>query len=156
MCIRYEYLRRAGLPTACIYLFAFATCTQVDMTWSGHVHLYHRSCPVLKGTCVGDATQGINMPAPVHIIMGHAGGSASPAVFPEQPSWSVTDIAPNFGYCTVFASRTNLSVTCFGGNEVRLLCTAWRITSVTDAPLNVLFSSHYIVFMCTLAPHFWS
>jgi hypothetical protein len=47
-----------------------APAAQVDMTWSGHSHVYHRSAPVLKGKRAhppGDVR------APVHITMGNAG-----------------------------------------------------------------------------------
>lgn len=45
---------------------------QVDMTWSGHVHLYERTCPILYHTCLGYDANGIPN-APVHMAIGNGG-----------------------------------------------------------------------------------
>ena len=47
-------------------------CVQVDMTWSGHVHVYERTCPILYHTCLGYNDQGIPN-APVHMAIGNGG-----------------------------------------------------------------------------------
>ena len=59
----------------------------VDMTWSGHVHLYHRTCPVYKNKCVGYHPDG-TAKAPVHMIVGNA-GFMSPLVdmYEQRPPW---------------------------------------------------------------------
>ena len=48
---------------------------QVDMTWSGHVHLYERTCPILFHECLGYSPEGIPN-APVHMSIGNGGVSA--------------------------------------------------------------------------------
>ena len=48
---------------------------QVDMTWSGHVHLYERTCPILFHECLGYSPDGIPN-APVHMSIGNGGVSA--------------------------------------------------------------------------------
>ena len=45
---------------------------QVDMTWSGHVHLYERTCPILFHECLGYSPEGIPN-APVHMSIGNGG-----------------------------------------------------------------------------------
>lgn len=42
------------------------------MTWSGHVHVYERTCPVLYKTCLGYTADGIPN-APVHMAIGNGG-----------------------------------------------------------------------------------
>ena len=42
------------------------------MTWSGHVHVYERTCPILYHTCLGYDTNGIPN-APVHMAIGNGG-----------------------------------------------------------------------------------
>jgi hypothetical protein len=49
-----------------------AVCAQVDMTWSGHVHVYERTCPVLYKTCLGYDANGVAR-APVHMDIGNGG-----------------------------------------------------------------------------------
>lgn len=46
--------------------------SQVDMTWSGHVHVYERTCPVLYKTCLGYDANGYPL-APVHLDIGNGG-----------------------------------------------------------------------------------
>lgn len=46
---------------------------QVDMTWNGHVHLYERSCPVYKKTCIGFNSTSGEAQAPVHVDFGNGG-----------------------------------------------------------------------------------
>jgi len=88
---------------------------QVDMTWTGHVHAYQRTCPVVKGTCVGTASDRTSR-GPVHVVMGHAGGAPSLVTFPQKPTWLKVDLVPTYGYCTLVASRTLLNLKCYGGN----------------------------------------
>ena len=49
-------------------------CLQVDMTWSGHVHVYERTCPILFHECLGYTAAGIPN-APVHMAIGNGGVS---------------------------------------------------------------------------------
>ena len=49
-------------------------CLQVDMTWSGHVHVYERTCPILYHECLGYTAAGIPN-APVHMAIGNGGVS---------------------------------------------------------------------------------
>ena len=49
---------------------------QVDMTWSGHVHVYERTCPIYQKTCLGYAADG-TANAPVHTCFGNGGYALS-------------------------------------------------------------------------------
>jgi len=68
-----SYWMYAGLqntrpePETCMRL-------QVDMTWSGHVHVYERTCPILFHECLGYTAAGIPN-APVHMAIGNGGVS---------------------------------------------------------------------------------
>lgn len=44
------------------------------MTWSGHVHVYERTCPVLYKTCLGYDAAGHPL-APIHMDIGNGGVS---------------------------------------------------------------------------------
>lgn len=56
-------------------LLSWLCLIQVDMTWSGHVHLYERTCPILFHECLGYSPDGIPN-APVHMSIGNGGVSA--------------------------------------------------------------------------------
>ena len=58
---------------------------QVDMTWSGHVHVYERTCPILYHTCLGYNSEGIPN-APVHMAIGNGGVRSSSRSERTRPS----------------------------------------------------------------------
>ena len=60
---------------------------QVDMTWSGHVHVYERTCPVLYKTCLGYDANGYPL-APVHLDIGNGG------YVRQKPPWPTTPMSP--------------------------------------------------------------
>lgn len=78
---------------------------QVDMTWAGHVHLYERTCPVLKRTCLGyNATDG-TANGPVHVDMGNGGFEFTWFANPTPPPyWDSNYMA--HGYNRVYANGT--------------------------------------------------
>ena len=53
----------------------------VDMTWSGHLHLYQRTQPVFNGTVLGYDANGTAR-APMHVVLGNAGARCAAAWHP--------------------------------------------------------------------------
>ena len=81
---------------------------QVDVVFSGHIHKYTRSCPVLKGTCVGYSADDGTARGPVHLMTGNAGAPGVYYAYLEDPSWrDFQSFRYGFGELTV--SRTNLT-----------------------------------------------
>lgn len=79
---------------------------KVDLTLSGHVHLYERTCPVFRKTCVPDAEDG-SAGAPVHVVIGNGGQWLSYLVQPEAPAY--TDVvAIEHGFMQLTANGTSL------------------------------------------------
>ena len=87
---------------------------QVDMVWAGHVHLYQRSCPVLKGRCVGYTTPGAGgvrvANGPVHLTVGQGGYQSALVALRERPKW-VEAQSWDYGFQVVEATLTKLTVT---------------------------------------------
>lgn len=79
------------------------------MTWSGHVHIYERTCPVLKKSCLGyNTTDGTAM-GPVHICSGNGGFEFTWFMDPNPPAyWSM--VALEHGYMRVDANSTYFHV----------------------------------------------
>lgn len=80
---------------------------QVDVVLSGHIHRYTRSCPVLKGTCVGYHADG-SARGPVHLMTGNAGTLGQYYSYIEKPSWLEKEIF-DFGYGELEISKTTLT-----------------------------------------------
>jgi acid phosphatase type 7 len=66
----------------------------VDITLHGHHHSYQRTCPVFKGECVGQDSNGV-LKAPVHLVIGNAGAGLSLNVHRHLPKvcLSILEIA---------------------------------------------------------------
>jgi len=109
------------------YLEPLLVKYQVDMTWTGHIHFYHRTCPVIKGNCVGYNRDG-TAKAPVHVVMGNAGGVSPLMTFQEVPNWMEAEYYA-FGYCTVSVTRTKLTVRSYASSSP-------NVTSNGDLPLS--------------------
>ncbi|KAI8468756.1 MAG: Metallo-dependent phosphatase-like protein [Monoraphidium minutum] len=85
---------------------------QVDMTWTGHTHFYHRSCPVLKGGCVQGSDK---FSAPIHIMVGNGGFQPGASVFETKPAW-IDKEAFDYGYCDLEATKKELKMACFNAD----------------------------------------
>ena len=79
----------------------------VDMTWSGHHHSYQRTCPVIRGECVGDGVK-----APVHVVLGHAGACLTDNLKEETPA-IFDEVVVKHGYTRVVATRKYLGMESF-------------------------------------------
>eukprot|EP00775_Hariotina_reticulata_P003562 gene3562-3830_t len=81
---------------------------QVDLVLTGHLHSYQRSCPVMKGTCVGyndDKTA----KAPVHLLFGNAGFHMPMSTYQSAPVWLVKGHF-GYGFSTLAATRTSINI----------------------------------------------
>jgi hypothetical protein len=88
----------------------------VDLVLSGHGRRFHRSCPVIQGTCVAPAASSEAL-APVHVTLG-TGGAAIPLRGSEAaPAWMVEEsFEHSVGQLT--ASMDSLTLTVSGGGCV--------------------------------------
>lgn len=83
----------------------------VDLTVTGHFHVYSRTCPVYKRACMSPKPDG-RLGGPVHITTGWGGPqSYSSMASPMYAYMAVTNGAstPN-GFLRVNVSRTSLDV----------------------------------------------
>jgi hypothetical protein len=78
---------------------------EVDMTHSGHIHLYHRTCPVIKGRCVRKSSSGVK--APVHVVAGNAGAPGFYLTYTNKPTWADKEVL-SLGMGTLDVNRTHL------------------------------------------------
>jgi acid phosphatase type 7 len=88
---------------------------KVDVCLWGHNHSYQRSCPVVNDTCAGfDSVSGEAL-APVHVVIGMAGQLLMPesSLINPQPAWAVKVDVNNYGYTTITANGTHLSMAYF-------------------------------------------
>lgn len=86
----------------------------MDLTLAGHVHLYERTCPVFRKTCVPDEPDG-SAGAPVHAVVGNGGQWLSLLVQPDPPSYmEVVAIEHGFLQYTVNATVLHAQVTHLG------------------------------------------
>ena len=80
---------------------------QVDLTLSGHVHLYSRTCPVLKKLCQKPRPDG-SARAPVHLVIGNGGQWLTYFVHPTMSPY-LPAVAIEHGYLVYTVNRTTLS-----------------------------------------------
>ena len=79
---------------------------QVDLTLSGHVHLYSRTCSVFKKVCLERKQDGSER-GPVHAIIGNGGQWLTYFVSPEiRPYIMRVEVA--HGYLVYTVNRTDL------------------------------------------------
>lgn len=77
---------------------------QVDVTWHGHHHSYQRTCKLAHGKCVASSS---NVPAPVHLVIGHGGFGLSPNVHLWRPR-IFEKVVLLHGYLRVEANATHM------------------------------------------------
>jgi acid phosphatase type 7 len=56
----------------------------VDVTLHGHHHSYQRTCPVLRGKCVGYDDDGVPN-GPIHLVIGNAGAGLCLNIHKHRP-----------------------------------------------------------------------
>ncbi|MEW5317631.1 MAG: hypothetical protein WDW38_008913 [Sanguina aurantia] len=91
----------------------------VDMTWNGHVHLYERTCPVLKKKCLGYNADG-TAKAPVHLDFGNGGFEFTWFSNPFTPAYFEI-VAMEHGYNKITINATNLHVTHYSTENGRII-----------------------------------
>lgn len=111
---------------------------QVDATWSGHHHSYQRTCPVLRGRCMGSEADG-TAKAPLHLVIGHAGAGLTPNVHFLRPR-IFKKVSLHHGYMVVEANATHLAHTVLSSFDGSLLDqvtltkpAGWRVKPVDIA-----------------------
>ncbi|CAL8471017.1 g10559 [Coccomyxa elongata] len=83
---------------------------EVDLTLSGHVHLYARTCPVLRKGCLGyNKTTGAPN-APIHLSIGNGGYAMTWFVNHDTPSYFDEHILEH-GYIRAEVDATSLHIT---------------------------------------------
>ncbi|CAL5228563.1 g11720 [Coccomyxa viridis] len=92
---------------------------EVDMTWSGHVHLYERTCPILYHTCLGYDANGIPN-APVHMAIGNGGYDLTWFINPSPPPY-YDALALEHGYTHGTANATTLHITAFSSETGKVI-----------------------------------
>ncbi|KAK9800257.1 hypothetical protein WJX73_008466 [Symbiochloris irregularis] len=120
---------------------------QVDLTLSGHVHLYERTCPVFRKTCVPDAADG-SAGAPVHAVIGNGGQWLSYLVQPEPPAY--TDVvAIEHGYMQLTANGTSLHAQMLAAGDGHIMDElqltkpqGWRPDPARQAQIVRTFTPH--------------
>lgn len=88
-------------------------------TPANYITRYHRTCPVIKGTCVGYNSADGTAKGPVHIILGNAGGQSNFITFLQRPNWMTTEYNA-YGYSTVNVTRTQLTIKSFASSSPKL------------------------------------
>lgn len=92
---------------------------QVDQVWTGHVHLYSRTCPIFHKTCMGFNSDG-SAAGPVHINMGHAGYELTWISDPQPPSY-FESVMLRHGYTKVVANATHFYLQSISSEDGALL-----------------------------------
>jgi len=87
---------------------------EVDMTHSGHIHIYERTCPVIKGRCVRNSPSGVK--APVHIVAGNAGAPGFYVLYKDKPTWADKGRI-SLGFGTLDVNRTRLEWKLYTGTS---------------------------------------
>jgi len=122
---------------------------QVDVTLSGHVHYYLRSCPVYQKTCMGYNSTTGEANGPVHVHMGNGGFEFTWFVNPTPPAyWDA--MAMEHGYARVQANGTHFSMQAVSSDTGNLLDSFslvkpfnWTATPKAKAHIQDYFISNY-------------
>lgn len=122
---------------------------QVDVTISGHVHYYLRSCPVYKKVCQGyNATSG-EANGPVHVHMGNGGFEFTWFVNPVPPPYWDT-FAMEHGYSRLQANGTHLSMQAVSSDNGNIIDSFtlvkpvnWTATPKAKSHFSDYFVSNY-------------
>jgi hypothetical protein len=80
----------------------------VDLVLNGHARLYHQSCPIVQGRCVGYSQDGTAL-GPVHAMLGIGGAAMPLRAHAAAPYW-VVDEAFEHGVAEMTADKTQLTL----------------------------------------------
>lgn len=80
----------------------------VDLVLNGHARLYHHSCPIVQGHCVGYDTDGAAK-GPVHAMLGIGGAAMPLRAQADKPFWVVEESFEH-GVAQLVADKTSLTL----------------------------------------------
>lgn len=80
----------------------------VDLVLNGHNRMYHHSCPVIQGLCVGYSPEGAAL-GPVHAMVGIGGAAIPIKALATAPSW-LESIDFEHGVAQLIASKSTLQL----------------------------------------------
>lgn len=80
----------------------------VDLVLNGHSRMYHHSCPIVQGHCVGYNADG-SAQGPVHAMLGIGGAAMPLRASAATPFWVVKE-AFEHGVAQLVADQTSLSL----------------------------------------------
>lgn len=89
----------------------------VDLVLNGHARLYHQSCPIVQGNCVGFSSDGSAL-GPVHAMLGIGGAAIPLRAKAQAPEWLVAE-AFEHGVAQLVADTTSLQL------QVREMMRSW-------------------------------
>lgn len=89
---------------------------QVDVVFAGHIHKYTRSCPVLKGTCVGYSEEDGTAKGPVHFVTGNAGAPGVYFSYLEDPAWRDFQTS-RYGFGEITVTKTGFTFKMFTADD---------------------------------------
>lgn len=80
----------------------------VDLVLNGHARMYHHSCPIVQGHCVGYNDDG-SAQGPVHAMLGIGGAAMPLRASAAAPFWVVQE-AFEHGAAQLVADKTSLTL----------------------------------------------
>jgi hypothetical protein len=89
---------------------------RTDLFFSGHYHIYQRTCAVVNQVC--DDETGI-----VHVVVGNAGMDHHGRFFTGDVAWSEFIDPVNYGYSVIETNRTSLTLSYYESAEGKLMDT---------------------------------
>jgi hypothetical protein len=81
---------------------------QVDLVVNGHGRVYHHSCPVIKGSCVGYGEDGAAR-GPVHVMLGNGGAAMPLLAWASAPGWLAAESFEH-GFAQLNVTQTSLQL----------------------------------------------
>lgn len=107
----------------------------VDLVLNGHTRVYHHSCPIIQGYCVGYSTDG-TAKGPVHAMLGIGGAAIPLRANAAAPFWVVQESFEH-GVAQLVADKTSLTLQVCGlggeGSGVSLPATHSLILPATHS-----------------------
>ncbi|WIA30564.1 hypothetical protein OEZ86_000647 [Tetradesmus obliquus] len=81
---------------------------QVDLVLNGHGRVYHHSCPLMKGSCVGYGSDGAAR-GPVHVMLGNSGAAMPLLAWAAAPAWLAAESFEH-GFAQLNVTQTSLQL----------------------------------------------
>lgn len=91
---------------------------QVDLVLNGHGRVYHHSCPVMKGSCVGYGSDGAAR-GPVHVMLGNSGAAMPLLAWAAAPAWLAAESFEH-GFAQLNVTQTSLQLQVRGETALHL------------------------------------